>query len=726
MAVEGGPTAAPLPPHARGGTERPRRRHRRGRGNGKANDSASLANDSVSASISMLPGSSMLCREANEAHIALLSTLPPHIANSAALLGAPILHPENEHQQMQNEKMIREFKTLPCGMEGQMSSHDHRCCPYFHSERDRRRMVYGEGPTPLYSAEPCNEQFDDQRVCSQGEACGLCHSTAELLYHPDFFRKRLCHQAKRCPRGKFCAFAHSRQELLVPHFTEMEEVEPTEDFIAWRFKTQWCPIGGPHDWENCVYAHTYRDWRRVPTLGYSSRPCPHWVQSVTTGPAELLYADRCPRGMSCPLAHGAKEQLYHPQFYKTSPCSEANCKRGALCAFTHGAHDIRRPRGDDPLPSAVREPILQAVELLGRSQPTFWSPPRYHALEDPPAKGSNSHPKGRSRGGSSSNALPTQQQGLPFYPDGSPSNRTSNMEAAFSTDGQLLPAALPSVHPMNGHGQNAVEHSPQGYSPYSAPHQYPFCQWVPMGQEAPTQLIPPSMGYGQVMDSSWTMPMAYSPWVCGAYMQQAPPNGGMQPGVSPYLMTVPASPQHGDGNHELGVEQDSPDRMNTGVEVQGFSMDMGEMPNMPTYPEDIGGFLQIDGMPSWPSADPDDYHTMPSNRYLSKGLRTPSSLGSPPLSGAPTEVPSPRIIEADSNQGSVYQDGSSDDAGQIRGPPNFEAIADAANHAFCYMPPKEVQYMGTSPMKMPVVEPMEEHLALQNFMEAPCPSSPSR
>lgn len=130
-----------------------------------------------------------------------------------------------------------------------------------------------------------------------------------------------------------------------------------------------------------MYAHTYRDWRRVPAVGYSSRPCMQWTQSVTGGPPELTYTQRCPRGFACPLAHGAKEQLYHPQFYKTSPCSEANCKRMALCAFTHEGRDVRKPCGGGPTSKELREPLKQALSILERYQPTFWNPPRYHALE---------------------------------------------------------------------------------------------------------------------------------------------------------------------------------------------------------------------------------------------------------------------------------------------------------------------------------------------------------
>jgi len=725
-----------------------RRRHRRGQGRQQQRVlGAAPDNPSLTAAINTLPGSNMLCREANEAHIALLSTLPPHLAQNCALMGGQLLlaNPENEAQQIQNEKMIREFKTMPCGLEGAMSSHDHRCCPFFHSERDRRRLVLGEGQSRCYNAEPCNEQFDDQRLCSHGDSCGLCHSTAELLYHPDFFRKRLCHQAKRCPRGRFCAFAHTRQELLVPHFTELEELEPSEDFIAWRFKTQWCPIGGPHDWENCVYAHTYRDWRRVPTLGYSSRPCPHWVQSVTKGPAELMYADRCPRGMSCPLAHGAKEQLYHPQFYKTSPCSEGSCKRGTLCAFTHGAYDIRKPRADEQLPSAVREPILQALELLGRSQPTFWSPPRYHAFEEPNPRSSSGSghaiKNGRSRGGSGSSlAMAQQQHGWGAISDCGASN--GGMDGALLGTEALLPAALPSVHGAHGHGP--VGHHGAGFSPYDMPPQYPMCQWMPMGSEPSTQLIPPAMGYNgqmQNMDAQWMMQSGFAtPWGFTPYMQIPGQQNGMQPGpqqaAMPYLGTMPSSPHHVDqASHvldELASEQDSMSKNGldgspmslSSKDLVGFGMgsEHGDM-GMLSLPMDLGG------MPSWPAGpatDDEEYSAHQRNHYLRKGLRTPSSLGSPlALSAAATSVPSPRErVEADSNGGSDYHDGSSDSrephAVEVRGEngvvhivtqmPGMSRLTDVATHA----------------MKMPTVE--TEPLALQNFdFEAPpCPSSPAR
>jgi hypothetical protein len=248
-----------------------------------------------------------------------------------------------------------------------------------------------------------------------------------------------------------------------------------------------------------------------------------------------------------------------------------------------------------------------------------------------------------------------------------------------------------------------------------------------MSSEVTTQLIPPSMGYGQVMDASCNMHMGYAPWVCGPYMQQ--PNGGnMHPSVSPYLMTVPASAQQGDqaghGLEELAGEE-SPQAGHASGDMLMSGMDMNEaMTAMPALPViDMGSTLNLNGVPPWGGFEDHDeeFLARQHNHYLRKGLRTPSSLGSPPLSAAPTEAPSPRIIEADSNQGSEYQDGSSD--GQVH---TIEATSDAVAHQSSIA---QIQDMAcfTKLLPAPMVEPYEMPLALQNgFAEAPYPASPSR
>lgn len=115
------------------------------------------------------------------------------------------------------------------------------------------------------------------------------------------------------------------------------------DFFTNRFKTLWCPYGTQHGWHECLYAHTDQDWRRRPSLGYTSEPCPEWAKHVGE---RLHYDERCPNGLRCRFAHGSKEQLYHPFYYKTMPCTDwagsGTCPRGPQCAFFHEPEEQRQ------------------------------------------------------------------------------------------------------------------------------------------------------------------------------------------------------------------------------------------------------------------------------------------------------------------------------------------------------------------------------------------------
>ncbi|CAK0826144.1 unnamed protein product, partial [Prorocentrum cordatum] len=145
------------------------------------------------------------------------------------------------------------------------------------------------------------------------------------------------------PRGHLRLRPHReeiRLPLLAPEEEDQRPAALSNDFFMLRFKTHWCPIGVQHDWQTCVYAHNYQDARRHPAIGYGPRPCPHWKRQE----ASLEYSRRCPLGVRCPFSHGAKEQLYHPDSFKTVTCQDSqstSCPRGKLCAFWHNRSQQR-------------------------------------------------------------------------------------------------------------------------------------------------------------------------------------------------------------------------------------------------------------------------------------------------------------------------------------------------------------------------------------------------
>ncbi|CAK0854173.1 unnamed protein product, partial [Prorocentrum cordatum] len=172
------------------------------------------------------------------------------------------------------------------------------------------------------------------------------------------------------------AFAHSRDEIRLPLLTlEEEDQRPaalSNEFFTHRFKTLWCPIGVQHDWQTCVYAHNYQDARRHPGIGYGPRPCPHWKRQETS----LEYSERCPHGVRCPFSHGAKEQLYHPAYFKTVTCQDspnASCPRGQLCAFWH-KRSQQRPRPTARDEYKYKAPICED-KLGAHLQQEFLTPP---------------------------------------------------------------------------------------------------------------------------------------------------------------------------------------------------------------------------------------------------------------------------------------------------------------------------------------------------------------
>jgi hypothetical protein len=178
-------------------------------------------------------------------------------------------------------------------------------------------------------------------------------------------KRRFCTsypEVQLCRRAGACSFAHSREEIRAPLLAIEEERQDadamTDDFFMYKYKTLWCPIGVQHEWHTCVYAHNYQDARRPVDIGYGARLCPYWSKKDTG--AE--YSQRCPLGLRCPYAHGAKEQLYHPHYFKTVVCRDLRtkvCPRQGLCAFFHHRNERRSIAGCNSEEIDYCQPLLE-------------------------------------------------------------------------------------------------------------------------------------------------------------------------------------------------------------------------------------------------------------------------------------------------------------------------------------------------------------------------------
>jgi len=245
------------------------------------------------------------------------------------------------------------YKTRPCN--GRDCRGEGACC-FAHGDAELRRWApdcYAYlaivGPCLGISAASASGVASGaigRRPGLGGQPTGVPGGAPQLLKH------RFCASypnISQCRRGHGCAFAHSRDEVKTPLLAkEEEDHDPaflTEPFFTGKFKTLWCPIGAQHDWQSCVYAHTYQDARRKPSIGYGPQPCPYWSKKDT----RAAYSQRCPLGLRCPYSHGAKEQLYHPKYFRTVICrdlQQRGCPRSHLCAFHHKRSE-RRAVGND-------------------------------------------------------------------------------------------------------------------------------------------------------------------------------------------------------------------------------------------------------------------------------------------------------------------------------------------------------------------------------------------
>ncbi|VAH09539.1 unnamed protein product [Triticum turgidum subsp. durum] len=129
--------------------------------------------------------------------------------------------------------------------------------------------------------------------------------------------------------------------------------------MMYEFKVRRCARARSHDWTACPYAHPgeaarRRDPRRV---AYAGEPCPDFRRRPGAA---------CPRGASCPFAHGTFELWLHPSRYRTRPCRAGPACRRRVCFFAHAAGELRlashhKGPGPDSPPALSPKSTLTAL-----------------------------------------------------------------------------------------------------------------------------------------------------------------------------------------------------------------------------------------------------------------------------------------------------------------------------------------------------------------------------
>lgn len=211
---------------------------------------------------------------------------------------------------------------------------------------------------------------------------------------------------------------------------------------------------------------SYRDLRRDPRAGYGPKPCPNWMKSMghqsSSSSSVDDYTQMCPRGMHCPYAHGVKEQLYHPFFFRTGVCKEfktkGSCSQEQYCVFWHhkGEKQDRRPDECDYSQPLADKPLSTFLPA------DFNNPPKIVNNQYIP-KMSTSGSGGRRTGGGS----PTSPGGSSKKKKNPTSSPTSLSRAAGVSGGgngggnQSQPGTVGNSSMGSGMGSTYTDHGKQ-------------------------------------------------------------------------------------------------------------------------------------------------------------------------------------------------------------------------------------------------------------------------
>lgn len=271
---------------------------------------------------------------------------------------------------------------------------------HFPNQRRRRPVLNGREGKFNYSSEVYCSKYDEfNGTCPDKDACVLMHKTVgdtEHLYHLRYYKVELCsgnlNAQGHCEKnGLHCAFAHGASDLRQPVMDKQEQknkanglyevkiaslantqtstqtktgtqqgeaVEkgtgrdtspplqesPWNDptYLMNNFKVQECPnTSSPaHSSSPCPHYHSHKDRRRcLSQFKYSSVACP-----MVKAKDEWGEPGDCDHGDLCNYSHNANETCYHPDVFRSKPCTReqtyGHCIRGTFCPFSHSRpHD---------------------------------------------------------------------------------------------------------------------------------------------------------------------------------------------------------------------------------------------------------------------------------------------------------------------------------------------------------------------------------------------------
>jgi len=123
--------------------------------------------------------------------------------------------------------------------------------------------------------------------------------------------------------------------------------DSSDEFAMFSFKIVPCARTRAHDWTVCPYAHPGEKAKRrdLKMFSYTAIPCADYQKvPANNTKAKGSHEYFCPRGASCPYAHGVFESWLHPSRYRTQLCKDGlRCTRKA-CFFAHRAKELRNVR----------------------------------------------------------------------------------------------------------------------------------------------------------------------------------------------------------------------------------------------------------------------------------------------------------------------------------------------------------------------------------------------